>query len=900
MNKNNLLLKQVACGLLLSGAIASAAMAAGKEVYGRWDASAGKTSAAEGNRTFMLDVPVTGEVTVDLDILETITINEPLHNFAYGHSTAQSSTSGGAGSSRAVDGNTNGLWSSNTITHTNFDANAWWQVDLGADTDISTIRLNNRTNCCEDRLSDFYILVSEEPFGSRSLTEILADSSVARVYQLEQNGSAKDYDLPSTGRYVRIQLNKTGYLSLAEVEVFGAVTNLARNKSAAQSSTISNWSASRAVDGNVNGVFGNNSVTHTNNNTHAWWQVDLGVSAGIEQVVLYNRTDCCSNRLSNFYIFSSDQPFGNRSLSDLLADTSIDNIYHAGYFSGAKAFDFPTTGRYVRVQLSGTGYLSLAEVQVLAPEYTEYVYIKNDLGEVIAEAGVDAESGKASITQYMDAGTYEVVAATNAVGASSHFVMTTDTASLRFARNITLKALSASEVHWRYSDSGTGGDHDLSIWRPNAVEGYHSLGDMAVAGYTSPGGYLVKDDGDLLSAPTDYVWKWNDSGSGGNYDVSLWHPVAPAGYKCLGTITGNGYAKPSTDQMRCIKSEYVLHGKGTWTWNDGGTGSNNDATIWRIEASDYRGQSVGAFIATPNYVLGGEYWAINMSALNGVQIGDVTEWHAAEYAPRVHMSALETYFPDAVEPFLENTHEETHSGRVHLVTNQALGCDSCTDPAFLDGQNPALASVPVYAIIVPKPVVGDKVTDIVYFFWSPYNNGKRICIGAYIDGIGCIGGYSTFGNHVGDWEHITVRFVNGLPNEVYMAQHGWGEQFVWGNSEIQMTGNHPIVYSALGSHATYPAAGRYNYRDLPNGDALIDYADAGPAWDTWNNLVVIPWQPAGTFAGELEWLNFSGAWGNPKSGCGLVEDVSGECVLNGGPGGPMFKNSTRPDFAALD
>lgn len=902
MKNKNKLLKQLSFGLLLTGTIVSSAMAAGKEVYGRWDASAGQDPAANNNRTYMLDVPVSGQVTVDLDILETATISQSLHNFAYRQPTSQSSTTSAAGASRAVDGNANGEWSGNSVTHTNLDANAWWQVDLGANTDISTIRLNNRINCCEDRLSDFYIFVSEQPFGNRSFTDLLTDSNVAHIYQQDLNGSAKDYALPSTGRYVRVQLNKTGYLSLAEVEVFGNVINVSRNKAASQSSTYGGFAhASRAVDGNTNGNWNNSSIANTNSQYTPWWQVDLGYAADISQIKLHGRTNCCSDRLSDFYILSSEQPFGNRSLAELLADNSVDHIYHAGTIPTSKLVNFTTSGRYVRIQRATTnGMLHIAEVEVLGANLSEYVYLKNSLGEVIAESGVDMASGKASITHYLDAGTYEVVAATNNPGAMSHFVIKTDTASLRFKRNITLKSLSAAEMHLRYNDSGTGGDRDLSIWRPNPIAGYHSLGDVAVSGYTAPGGYLVKDDGDLLAAPTDYVFKWNDSGSGGDRDVSLWHPVAPQGYKCLGTITGNGYAKPSTNQMRCIKSEYVLHGKGTFVWNDSGTGSDRDGSIWSINASDYRGQSVGAFIAQPNYTLGGEYWSINMSALNGVQIGDVTAWHATEYAPRVYLSGQEKYFPDAVEPFLANTHEETHNGRVHLVTNQALGCDSCTDPAFLDGKNPAEASVPVYTFIVPKPVVGPNVTDVVYFFWSPYNNGKRICIGAYIDGLGCIGGYSTFGNHVGDWEHMTIRFVNGLPNKVYMSQHGWGEEFVWGHSEVQMMGNHPVVYSALGSHATYPAAARYSYRDLPNGDALVDYTAATIAWDTWNSLVIIPWQPAGTFTGDLEWLNFSGAWGNPKAGCGLVEDVSGECVLNGGPGGPMFKQSTNPNFATLD
>jgi hypothetical protein len=31
----------------------------------------------------------------------------------------------------------------------------------------------------------------------------------------------------------------------------------------------------------------------------AWWQVDLGEEKNINQIIIYNRTDCCADRLSN-------------------------------------------------------------------------------------------------------------------------------------------------------------------------------------------------------------------------------------------------------------------------------------------------------------------------------------------------------------------------------------------------------------------------------------------------------------------------------------------------------------------------------------------------------------------------------------------------------------------------
>jgi hypothetical protein len=148
-----------------------------------------------------------------------------------------------------------------------------------------------------------------------------------------------------------------------------SVVHLAMGRPAAQSSTLPGYnttSAREAVDGNTNGDFSNGSVSHTNRDTNAWWQVDLGTSANIGSIVIWNRTDCCSERLNDYWVFVSDTPFR-------ATDTPATLKSRAGTWSCHQtAVPAPSTkisvtggrGRYVRVQLSGTNYLSLAEVQV--------------------------------------------------------------------------------------------------------------------------------------------------------------------------------------------------------------------------------------------------------------------------------------------------------------------------------------------------------------------------------------------------------------------------------------------------------------------------------------------------------------------------------------------------------
>ncbi len=103
-----------------------------------------------------------------------------------------------------------------------------------------------------------------------------------------------------SGRYMHIDIPRApATLSLAEVRVFkpgenmtvqGAV-NLALNKPARQIATANDGVASRAVDGNDNGEWSANSITHTPENIpNPWWEVDLGSMQPIGQVSIWNRT----------------------------------------------------------------------------------------------------------------------------------------------------------------------------------------------------------------------------------------------------------------------------------------------------------------------------------------------------------------------------------------------------------------------------------------------------------------------------------------------------------------------------------------------------------------------------------------------------------------------------------
>jgi len=135
---------------------------------------------------------------------------------------------------------------------------------------------------------------------------------------------------------------------------------LSQGKTATQSSTAFGGDPQRAVDGNRDGVFSHNSVTHTNN-ANAWWRVDLGATKQVSWIGVYNRTDCCYTRLQNFvieYATSSAGPytrFIGGDFTGIAPTTSTPTEF---------SLPKPVSARYVQVRLLSGSVLSLAEVEV--------------------------------------------------------------------------------------------------------------------------------------------------------------------------------------------------------------------------------------------------------------------------------------------------------------------------------------------------------------------------------------------------------------------------------------------------------------------------------------------------------------------------------------------------------
>lgn len=183
---------------------------------------------------------------------------------------------------------------------------------------------------------------------------------------------------PVTTNRVRLRITSSRALAPA-IATFGLYDdrtgpNLAQGKQATQSSTLGSAGAERAVDGNTSGeYFAGGSVSHTSLSPiddNPWWQVDLGSSQHVGSVKLWNRTDCCSDRLRDFYVFASDQPFTSNDPKQLAEQAGVWSHRQSAAVStsvnGGTSLTLPVgrNARYLRVQLVGSDRpLSLAEFQ---------------------------------------------------------------------------------------------------------------------------------------------------------------------------------------------------------------------------------------------------------------------------------------------------------------------------------------------------------------------------------------------------------------------------------------------------------------------------------------------------------------------------------------------------------
>ncbi|MEE3055377.1 MAG: DUF1592 domain-containing protein, partial [Planctomycetota bacterium] len=176
--------------------------------------------------------------------------------------------------------------------------------------------------------------------------------------------------------------------------------NIALGGIATQSSVGWGGAPGRAIDGNAGGAAG--TATHTNG-APSWWEVDLLDTYDIDTIRLWNRLDCCSERLTNFTITVLDAARKVNYERAFLTDNS--QLSDTNFTAEGLA----TEGQFVRISLP-RAYLSLAEVEVFAggsdDPFVPSAPITSKTPEYAFE--LDVNGGKGATLEIPDAGVYQL------------------------------------------------------------------------------------------------------------------------------------------------------------------------------------------------------------------------------------------------------------------------------------------------------------------------------------------------------------------------------------------------------------------------------------------------------------------------------------------------------------
>lgn len=297
--------------------------------------------------------------------------------------------------------------------------------------------------------------------------------------------------------------------------------------------------------------------------------------------------------------------------------------------------------------------------------------------------------------------------------------------------------------------------------------------------------------------------------------------------------------------------------------------------------SGFSGSSV--VVTSDNNNLGSLSFNDKTSSLRIAQVNPVdssciqiTSWDNAAklsllqtFAPRIWQASGETYWPASVEWTSQYTtrYLNTNINQYCYKTTQTLSPNTAK-LAYFAGN---FATAKIYSFLVEKEYSN---VDLSYFQFNPYNYGK-IVLGM------------EFGDHVGDWEHVTIRLAkftyNGntyvKPTMVSYPCHDFKNQYTW-SAVTKVNTTHVVAYSAQGSHGMWKDSGSHVYKDIVIAK-LTDECSQGTAWDTWNSLETYAYNAethTGSGLGTSTWPSYfnndytnanslcAARWGNDQDG----------------------------------
>ncbi|XP_031097390.1 uncharacterized protein LOC116001635 [Ipomoea triloba] len=372
-----------------------------------------------------------------------------------------------------------------------------------------------------------------------------------------------------------------------------------------------------------------------------------------------------------------------------------------------------------------------------------------------------------------------------------------------------------------------------TIFEPSLIpDGFSMLGSYAQPNNQPLFGWVLvgkdNNNGEILKPPTDYTLVWSSESLPITQSAHayIWSPVPPPGYAAVGHVVTTSPEKPSGERIRCVFSGFTDQCEvEDWVWGQGKSSDSNGFNLYTIRPSnrgtEAKGVNIGAFVGSFGENNVGTFACLkNNSLISSYSMPNLSQIEALfrEYSPVLYLHPLETYHPSSVNWFFSNgallytKGQETNPVRIEPGGSNLpqggsndglywinLPVDSNEKERVKKGD---LQSSEVYLNI--KPMFGGTFTDIAIWIFYPFNGPSTAKLGQIeIIPLGIIG------EHVGDWEHLTLRIsnFNGVLNKLYLSEHSGGSWVNSPNLEFFNGTNKPVAYSSLNGHANYPKPG---------------------------------------------------------------------------------------------
>lgn len=381
-----------------------------------------------------------------------------------------------------------------------------------------------------------------------------------------------------------------------------------------------------------------------------------------------------------------------------------------------------------------------------------------------------------------------------------------------------------------------------------------------------------------LRKPVDYSLIWSEDS---HHDCGyIWLPNPPEGYKAMGFVVTDKPQQPNVDDVRCVREDLTEPCETCdLMLSKDSLFPIEKLQVWSTRPCDrgmfFRGVPVGTFFCSTNSDSDEKLGIACLKNINSSlhAMPNLNQVHALikNYGPTVYFHPDEDYLPSSVEWFFKSGallyREGSEKGEAIDYKGSNLPGGGFNDGAFWidlpiddDAKNQIkrgnMESAELYVHV--KPASGGTFTDIAMWIFCPFNGPSALKVGILNIAMNKIG------EHVGDWEHFTLRIsnFNGELWQVFFSEHSGGR---WVDaSELEfIEGNKAVVYSSKHGHASFPHSGTYLQGSTKLGVGVRNDCDRSKMFiDSSTKYKIIAAEYLGDdVVTEPCWLQYMREWG---------------------------------------